>query len=41
MLLLSCGLGMSKKFRKQKCDSAEMFLNKIKFYIIKNQEQNS
>ena len=41
MALLSCGLGMSKRFRKQKCNSAEMFLDKIKFYIIKNQEQKS
>jgi len=41
MLLLSCGLGMSKKFRKQKCDGPEMFLDKIKSYIIKNQEQKS
>ena len=40
MLLLTYGLGMSK-FRKQKCDGPEMFLDKIKDYIIKNQEQKS
>lgn len=33
MLLLFCGLGMNKKFRKQACTSAEQFLNKINRYI--------
>jgi len=33
MLLLSCGLGMSKKFRKQQCRTAEQFLSKINNYI--------
>ncbi len=33
MILLSCGLGMSKKFRKQQCKTAEQFIDKINNYI--------
>ena len=33
MLLLSCGLGMNKKFRKQQCKTAAQFLDKINAYI--------
>ena len=40
MSLLTYGYGMSK-FRKQKCDSPHMFLDKITAYITKNQEHNS
>lgn len=37
MLLLSCGLGMNKKFRKQSCKTAEQFLDKINAYIKTHQ----
>lgn len=33
MLLLSCGLGMNKNFRKQQCKTAAQFLGKIRNYI--------
>ena len=33
MHLISCGLGMSKKFRKQNCDTYDMFCMKINKYI--------
>jgi len=33
MVLLCCGSGMSRKFRKQPCKSAEQFLDKINRYI--------
>lgn len=35
MLLLSSGLGMDRKFRKQQCKTAEQFLEKINAYITR------